>query len=72
MAPLLTQREQRLVQALRAIVLETMEYSPIPHLDYDSFLPSELIRAAQDALGAYGANVEPSVAMGAPDRKVVA
>jgi hypothetical protein len=50
-------REQRLINALQAIVVETMAYPPVRPYDSESFLPSQLIENAQKALGGYGLQV---------------
>ena len=40
------------VSALRAIVLETMDYPPVRPRSADSFLPAALLEAAQQAIAA--------------------
>lgn len=40
------------VTALRAIVLETMDYPPVRPTSADSFLPAPLLEAAQQAIAA--------------------
>lgn len=57
-----TQREQALLDALRAMVIETMDYPPAPPYD-TSFLPHHMIENAQRALDSYGLRVLPSRAM---------
>lgn len=52
-------RELLLIGMLRNIVMETMAHPPIKPLSGDSYLPAELIDAAQAALSLYGAKVEP-------------
>ena len=55
--PVVTPSEQQLINALRAIVLETMDFAPQRHHDSDSFLPVPLIDAAQAALAQYDAQI---------------
>lgn len=55
--PAITQREQLLIDALRAIVTETMDYSPSAAISSDSYLPEVLIAHAQQALRGYGRQV---------------
>lgn len=55
-------REQRLIDALACIVLETMDYSPAQRIN-ESFLPAELIEQAQQALDAYGMRILPDETM---------
>ena len=50
-------REQRLINALQAIVRETMDYPPVRPYDSFSNLPPHLVANAQKALGAYGFQV---------------
>ena len=50
-------REQRLINALQAIVREAMDYPPVRPHDSFSSLPAHLVESAQRALGAYGAKV---------------
>jgi hypothetical protein len=54
-----TEREHALLDALRRVVAETMDWPPVPPVSSDSYLPPELVAAAQDALHAYGAKVPP-------------
>ena len=49
-----TPREQALIAALRAIVMETADYPEKIPESYDSYLPFEFIIAAEKALAAYG------------------
>lgn len=55
--------EQRLITALRAMVIETMAYPPVRPYDSESHCPDRLIADAQDALDAYGMRVPHNVAM---------
>ena len=48
-----TLREQALIAALQAIVLETMDYPPVRPYTGDSYLPPHLQKQACDALAAY-------------------
>lgn len=48
--PTLSDREQRLVSALRSIVIETMDYPPTRPYNNESYLPPQLIQQAQDVL----------------------
>lgn len=50
-------REQRLINALQAIVRETMDYPPVRPVSGFSSLPSEMVVNAQKALGGYGLQV---------------
>jgi len=50
----ITAREQALVDALRAIVVETMAYPVTPPQSADSYLPEDMILAGIRALGACG------------------
>ena len=45
-----TDSTNALIAALRAIVLETMDFSPVRPRSSDSYLPAGLIEAAQVAL----------------------
>lgn len=58
-----TVTEKALIAALRAMVIETMDYPPAPSYDSQSFLPNQMIETAQRALDAYGLRVLPSRAM---------
>jgi hypothetical protein len=58
-----TATEKALIAALRAIVIETMDYPPVPSFDSESYLPLGLIEMAQRALDAYGLKVLPNPAM---------
>lgn len=55
----ITRRERALIDALQAIVRETMAYSPVRPYSVDSYLPPQFIASAQDALALYGESVEP-------------
>lgn len=48
-------REQALLDAMKAIVTETMDWPVIDPINDDSSLPAELTKAATAALAAYGA-----------------
>jgi len=50
----ITAREQALVDALRAIVVETMAYPVTPPQSADSYLPEDMILAGIRALGGCG------------------
>lgn len=50
--------EAALISALTCIVLETMAYTPVKPIDGESYLPAELIAQAQQALAAYGLNIQ--------------
>ena len=50
---------QALLDALTAIVTETMDHRPAPVRLDDSYIPRELIEQAQQALAAYGLRVMP-------------
>jgi hypothetical protein len=52
-----TRGEFACLSVLHAIVLETMECSPISHKSSDSYLPPDLITEAQHALDLYGLRV---------------
>lgn len=52
-----SQEVAELIEALRVIVLETMHYSPARRMDFDSYLPEELIEKAQRALQSCGRRV---------------
>ena len=54
-----TDREIVLINALRAVVIETTDYTPTQPESADSFLPERFIEAAQTALASYGAAVTP-------------
>lgn len=57
--PEMSDMEVYLADVLRQIVIEAMDYPPVqPHSSY-SHLPAHLIERAQDALKAYGLEVEP-------------
>ena len=58
--PPLTMREQRLINALQAVVVETMAYPPYRPYDSESNLPYQLVENAQKALDGYGLRVAPS------------
>ena len=49
---------QALLDTLRAIVMETMDFSPARRYD-ESYLPGKLIEQAQAALAPFGAQVAP-------------
>lgn len=49
--------ELELIKALRAIVVETMDYPPCSPWDGNSYLPAHLVANAQQALALYGARV---------------
>lgn len=49
-----TEREQALIDALQAIVRETMDYPPIAPVSSDSYLPSPMVEFAMRALAGYG------------------
>ena len=49
---------QALLDTLRAIVMETMDFSPACRYD-ESYLPGKLIEQAQAALAPFGAQVAP-------------
>ena len=51
--------ELLLLSALSAIVHETMDYSPVRPLSGSSYLPAELVEAAQVALHHYGLRISP-------------
>jgi len=51
--------ELELIRVLRVIVNETMDYPPAAPFSYSSYLPSDLVEMAQDALRLYGMAVEP-------------
>ena len=53
-----SQELAKLIEALRDIVLETMDYSPARRMDSDSYLPPALISKAQEALEACGRRVQ--------------
>ena len=48
-----SEREQRLINALTAIVRETMDYPPVAPSSSDSYLPSKMVEAAMLALARY-------------------
>jgi len=50
-------REQALIDALRAIVVETMAYPAVKPQSADSYLPEDMILAGIRALGACGVAV---------------
>lgn len=52
--------ELLLIGALSAIVHETMDYSPVRPLSGSSYLPAELVEAAQAALDNYGLRISPA------------
>jgi len=52
--PSLSSRESALVDALKAIVVETMAYPPVAPQSADSYLPEDMILAAIRALGGCG------------------
>jgi len=54
-----TEREQALIDALKAIVTETMDYPPQRPFAFDSSLPVTMVWQAQRALDLYGARVLP-------------
>lgn len=54
-----TEREQRLIDALQAIVRETMDYPPVAPISSDSYLPFTLLAFAQRALADYDMRVVP-------------
>jgi len=56
----ITPRERAVLDALQAIVLETMPFSPARPQSGDSWLPAPFIDAAQAALGLYGCDVVPA------------
>jgi hypothetical protein len=58
--PAITPREQLLIDALRAIVIETMDFPPQRPCSADSFLDNEFVAQAQAALAGYGENVPAS------------
>jgi hypothetical protein len=53
----ITDREQQLIAALRAIVTETMCYPPQAPISDDSYIPADLVRLGQSALCRYGRQV---------------
>jgi hypothetical protein len=57
-------RESVVLAALLIIVAETMDYPPLPPLSDDSYLPSQLIEAAQAALALYNVRVPQPAGMG--------
>ena len=57
MQALMCDLPQGLIDALQAIVRETMTYPPLPPMNERSYLPTPLIDAAQKALAFYGARV---------------
>lgn len=59
----LTGFEFELIRVLRAIVAETMAYPPVRPSSAESYLPSELITQAQDALKLYGLHIDPNPEM---------
>lgn len=54
-----TTRERMLLQALQDIVLETMDFAPMPRYSIDSYLPADYIEFAQQALAQYNRRIEP-------------
>ncbi|MCF8156419.1 MAG: hypothetical protein K9K35_10475 [Rhodoferax sp.] len=58
--PDINPRELSLIQALRAVVVETMDYPPVRNYDAESHLPAHMIERAQEALSAYGLGIEPN------------
>lgn len=62
--PNITGFELELIRALRAIVAETMDYSPVrPRYGAESHLPAHMIEQAQQALRLYGLHIEPDPSM---------
>ena len=59
MQALMNDLPQGLIDALQAIVRETMDYPPSPPTDERSYLPKSMIEAAQNALVLYGARITP-------------
>ena len=53
-----TNGQTALIDALKVIVLETMDYSPAAPLSADSHLPPELVEKARLALALYGVRVK--------------
>lgn len=51
----ISDREQALINALKAIVAETMAYPATPPQSADSYLPEDMILAGIAALARYGA-----------------
>lgn len=51
-------REQALINALKAIVTETMAYPAIRPQCADSYLPEDMILAGIAALGRYGVHAQ--------------
>ena len=56
-------REYALICAMQLIVMETMDFPPLPPDSADSYLPEHLVQNAQQALRAYGINFEPTAAV---------
>jgi hypothetical protein len=56
----ISDREAALIRALRAIIIETMDYPSTPHYDSESYLPADFIGMAIKALSGYGVEITPS------------
>lgn len=53
-------RERALIAALRSLVLELMDYTPIERVSTESYVPGSLIGDAQAALALYGEQIAPT------------
>ena len=58
----ITAREQALIEALVAIVRETMDYPPVAPVSSDSYLPNHFVEAAMLALVKYDVALSHGVA----------
>ena len=58
----ITAREQALIDALAAIVRETMDYPPVAPDSSDSYLPNHFVEAATLALAKYDVSISHGVA----------
>lgn len=52
-------RERALINALQAIVRETMAHPPVRPVSADSYLPPRYVAFAQEALALYGDSIIP-------------
>lgn len=55
----ISRRERALIDALQAIVRETMDFPPVRPVSLDSYLPQLYVAIAQEALAMYGKSIAP-------------